>query len=133
MNAKLVLAICGCALAGALVTLTSGRAQAQSADAPARSIKLPTSGAGAIWGDEQNVFVLVGDRLFKVRKYDMKIDRSVALRTTATTAAASTGTRTATSRTGTTHTATQQIVRRIKPKAKTPLKKKIKPIVSEEE
>lgn len=111
MNAKLVLAICGCALAGALVFSTAGRVEAQNAEAPVRPIKLSATGTGAIWGDEQNVFVLVGDRLFKVRKYDMKVDRTVALRTTSTT----------------TSTAAQQIVH------KTAKKVKPKPVASDEE
>jgi hypothetical protein len=80
MNARIVLAISGCVLAGALVAGTTGRVSAQSAT-PLHVAHLPVaSNAGAIWGDDQNVFVLVGDRLFKVRKYDMKIDGSVALR-----------------------------------------------------
>ena len=110
MNAKLVLAICGCVFAGALVMSTASRVEAQNPEAPARPLKLTATGTGAIWGDEQNVFVLVGDRLFKVRKYDMKIDRTVALRTTSTT----------------TSTAAQQIAPRKK-------KLKPKPIASDEE
>lgn len=109
MNAKIALAISCCVLAGALVFSTAGRVEAQSPEAPLRPVRLSATGTGAIWGDEQNVFVLVGDRLFKVRKYDMKVDRTVALRTTSTTISS----------------AAQEIVH--KPK------KKVRPIASDEE
>jgi hypothetical protein len=91
MNARIVLAVCGCLLAGVVVAGSTGKVTAQSTAPvpPVHVTRIPAaSTAGAIWGDDQNVFVLVGDRLFKVRKYDMKIDGTVALRVGGTTGSA---------------------------------------------
>ena len=82
MKARFALACSAAVIAGSILIATSRQVVAQNAETPTRSVKLSGSGSSAIWGDDQNVFVLVGNQLYKVRKYDMRVEKSVALKMT---------------------------------------------------